>query len=108
MVTRIEDRTLHYSFADVVKKLYEAKDPQPKKLKDLFSYLFVVRTGNDDPLDINYSGCGPNNPIILTNNIGLAENERLKKKEQNEIRTSHLILCKVYIAEIKEHDNDNR
>ena len=106
MVTRIEDRTLYYGFVDIVKKLYEAKKPSSKQLKYLFEYLFVV--SSKDPLDWNGSGCGLNNPIVLTNSIGLAENERLKKAESNEIRTSELLLCKVYMAEINEHNSENR
>ena len=105
-VTKIEDRDQYYRFSDTVKKAFECNNPQTKRLKELFEYLFIVGSRNEtaDPLDFQHSGCGLGEPIVFSNSIGLVENNRLKQTQPGaQSVTGELVLCKVYIADMKEH-----
>ena len=89
-----------------MKKAFECNNPQTRRLKDLFDYLFIVGSRNEttDPLDFQHRGCGLGEPIVLSNSIGLAESNRLKQTESGaQGVTGELLLCKVYIADMKEH-----
>ena len=114
MVTRIEDRTLFYRFYDRVKLLTEETKSQPKKMKDLFDYLFLARAPDEKLYDFECGGSGLNKegeestPIVLSNSIGLAEDERLKGVGPFEKRTGELLLCKVYLGNLVEHKEKSR